>query len=317
MTGILILNYNNTIDLKRCIDSIFKQIPLEEVKIVVVDNGSSNAISDDVEDYLVQKVEYESFLILDGVPDEETRLPLLSYLKLSCNVGYARGNNAGLLLLSKDPSIINVMIINSDIVLTEDIVTPQLELLSSLNNVGAVSPLLLHPNGEIDYSCARTSLNKDSLLSFSLVRRKQYMSLLHKSLILYNAPSLLKQDRVAIDLPSGSCMMLKMQVMKEIGGFDDNTFLYYEENILYKRLQAKGYINYILPKISCIHVGGATTRTARTSYFLKKCNYKSLLYYLQTYEQCSYFEMIILRLSAFIILCRLWLGAYFRRNFNK
>ena len=41
-----------------------------------------------------------------------------------------------------------------------------------------------------------------------------------------------------IELPSGSCMMFNAEALRIIGGFDPNTFLYYEEDILYKKLKA-------------------------------------------------------------------------------
>lgn len=316
MVGIIILNYNNTKDIFNCIDSICDTTPIADVKILVVDNGSSTEVRTTVGKYLEEKFRDSSYTCLEGgdIDQQNIDLPKMTYLVLSSNLGYARGNNAGIRLFLNDPTISEILILNSDIILTEDILPPLLKYLNSLDNVGAISPLLRKPNGNIDYCCARKNLSKkELLLTFSYIWAKQYSKALDNRKILITAPELMKDETVEIDLPSGSCMLFKKQVLKDIGGFDNGTFLYYEEDLLHRKLKEKGRVSYLVPSTSCIHVGGATTNNSKTAYFLKKCNYESLLYFLEKYETCSKVELFRFKFAARLRLFRLWLGMHYHK----
>ena len=73
----------------------------------------------------------------------------------------------------------------------------------------------------------------------------------------------------------------------------------------------------LLPMVSCIHTGGATTTSMKTAYFLKKCNYESVLYYLKTYEKCSRIELYYVIITAYLRLFRLWLGKKYKEIFKN
>ena len=315
MVGIVILNYNNCSDIFKCIDSVVEHTPLQEVKFVVVDNGSTGSIKERVGDYLSHKfnMSYEE-MKQSSMPCTNKSLKTMTYLCLDNNLGYANGNNEGIKILLNDSSIGKIMILNSDIIFVENIIPPLSNLLSNTPLVGAVSPLLRKPNGDIEHCCARKALKyEDHLLTFSYLFAAKYRSAQKKRRILENNTSLLNKDIVDIELPSGSCMMFNAETLRIIGGFDPNTFLYYEEDILYKKLKAKGYRNLLVPSLSCIHIGGATTNNTKSAYFLKYCNFYSLLYYLKQYENVPDFKLALFRMSAYIRLFRLWLGFAYKK----
>lgn len=314
MTGIVVLNYNNTTDIIVCIKSIIKHLELSTIKIVVVENGSKVCVSETVGRALSELFP-SSFVTLnaDEVLDVHD-LPTMTYIISDINVGYARGNNIGIKALIQDDAISEILVLNSDIILTENILPPLLSVLNGMKDLGAVSPILRRPDGAIDYCCARKSLKKkDLLLTFSILYNERYGSALEERKMLKSNPELITQRFVHIDLPSGSCMLFKKTVLEALGGFDEGTFLYYEEDILYKKLKSMGLTNILVPSVSCIHLGGATTNSTKSAYFLKKCNYESLLYYLKKYESCTNYEIIYFKLTASIRLFRLWLGMIYHK----
>ena len=315
MVGVIVLNYNNTKDIKLCVDSLIKWTDSDNFKLLIVDNGSETAVNEDVKSY-VRELSSGSSIFEYGT---RCQLSKYNYLRLSQNVGYARGNNAGLEYFYADSDITEILILNSDIILTSDIVTPLVARLYEIPDVGSVSPILYKLDGEIDYCCARRALcKKDMLVTFSYLFNKKYKSALEKRKILRESPELINQDKIEIDLPSGSCMLFKKAVFEALGGFDEGTFLYYEEDILNKKIKKMGLKNVLIPSVSCIHVGGATTNNTKSAYFLKKCNYESLLYYLQKYESCTRLELCYYKLSARIRLVRLYFGKiYHSRTFKK
>lgn len=313
--GIVILNYNNVIDVKKCIDSILKHVSLDKIKLVIVDNGSKIEIREEMHLYCSQI--FNSYCRINS-GDNYDRLADMTYMCVPKNIGYACGNNVGIDFLCHFETITHIMILNSDIILTEDIITPLLWQMSILPNVGAISPLLYKPSKEIDYCCARKNYPISTIIyTFSYLFEKKYARLNNQLKILLQNPTLLYQNSVEIELPSGSCMMFNKDTIKEIDGFDPNTFLYYEESILYKKLKMIGKQNYLIPSISCIHTGGRTTTSQKTAYFLKKCNYDSLLYYLKTYEDCSTMKLLYVMTTAKLRLFRLWLGKKYKEYLGK
>ena len=311
MVGIIILNYNNVKDIKECIDSLIRCMDMSIVKLLVVDNGSTIDNSLEVANYLRTK-----FVEIQEISKDSTvsKLGAISYLRLSENLGYAKGNNEGLRFLYNDTDINYIMILNSDIIITEDFIPTIREHINCHKELAAVSPLLYKRNGEVDYCCARTSLSKADLLrTFSFVFNKQYIKALDSQKILKYSPNAVLKDSVDIEFPSGSCMMFRKQVLQDLEGFDPNTFLYYEENILCRKIQKLGLKCALIPSVSCIHTGGATTTSVKTAYFLKKCNLESLLYYLKMYEGCSELELLYVRLTGKLRLLRLWLGEKIKR----
>ena len=169
--GIVILNYNNTKEIIGCIESIITYLPKDKIKCVVVDNGSNDLNREYIHSYLKKNSSYRR---LNG-GDRCDALEDFSYLCLPKNVGYACGNNAGIDFLNQYESITHIMILNSDIIITEDIVTPLLQQIEQLPNVGALSPLLYTPSGEVDHCCARYNYPIDILkYTFSYLYAKRY-----------------------------------------------------------------------------------------------------------------------------------------------
>lgn len=314
MVGVIVLNYNNTKDIKLCVDSLIKWTDSDNFKLLIVDNGSESAVNEEVKSY-VQELSPESSIFEYGTRCQLTKY---NYLYLPQNVGYARGNNAGLEYFYADSDITEILILNSDIILTSDIVTPLVKRLYEIPDVGSVSPILYHPDGKIDHCCARKNYSKSDLtFSFPIMRVNHYRKRSRHNLILLQDIEWRKKTIIEIEVPSGSCMLLKKDTLKRIEGFDNGTFLYYEESILYKKLSMIGCRNYLVPSISCIHTGGATTSSTKNAYFLKKCNFESLLYYCKKYEDMQFWQMVHIYITASLVLARLWLGWKYHSIIHK
>lgn len=263
MVGIVILNYNNVPDTLACIGSVRQFCRPGSYRICVVDNASSREVSEAVGKALT-------------APDIQIINPE--------NAGYARGNNAALRYFDAVPEVDHILILNNDVLLTEDIVSPMEGYLRSHPSCALVTPLVKAPDGSIDHSCARRKKTPRDLFFHSTV--------LHRfrhgagEFMLKDNPSLLSLEEVGIEVPSGSCFMMAKKVFSEVGFFDPATFLYFEEDILAERLRRKGYGAVLLPSVSVIHKGAATT-SSRPSAFIYGCYRRSMLYYLDNYTDAS------------------------------
>lgn len=301
-TGIVILNYNGAQDTVQCIQSIekFNSAP---VKLLVIDNGSSNGEDVDCLDNFFTQTG-RPYLRLTDNEQPENPLPYFTLLASTQNSGYAQGNNKGLRLAFADPEIDQVLILNNDVLFTEDILPALLEIQDQLPNAGLITPLIVSRNGEIDHCCAREfPSNREVMLPFMLFKRDLF-HILSKSnqreKILLQHPDWVQKRFFPVGMPSGACMLIDKALLQEAGGFEDGTFLYYEENILCKKLQDRRKCCYCIPSISALHLGGSSTSKTQ-NLFLQKCNLESADYYLRHFAGMTFFQCCI-----WTVTCWLW-----------
>lgn len=304
-TAIIILNYNNYEDTINCIESV-ERFNSSNVRFIVIDNGSTRkGVVSALDCFLAARYEnqYKLYSDMDEPPHS---LPYATLLVSNINDGYARGNNKALRFVENDNDIEYVMILNSDVLFVEDIIPQLVQEIESDDNIGIVSPLLYKKDMKgIDYSCARNSepakitIGRFLLFFFNpfKIKDKWY----YRQQYLKNNPGLKDRHRFSIELPSGSCMLMRKEFFKSIGYFDPHTFLFYEEDILYKKIQKAGKYNYIYPQLKCIHLGATTTKH-QTGYFITKATAESGCYYITQYCNIPKFVKVLFRLYIHSIL---------------
>ena len=294
--AVLILNYNNYQDTIQCVDSILKY-NTAPVKFVVVDNGSQErGCIDALDRYFRNRFQTDYQRLGQDAPVIRD-LPKLTFVVNSSNEGYARGNNMGLRFIFADETIEDILVVNNDILFVEDIIPALKDKRAHLDRCGVVSPLLYHKDAKsIEYNCARKApTHWEIILPFLFMKRDcfGYISRTSdKQKLLKTNPELINEAFFPIDLPSGSCMMVDKKLFESLHGFDPETFLYYEENILFAQLTQKGLVNYCVPKAECIHLGGASTRSSSSS-FLQLYNLESADHYLKNYCRMTVAERCI------------------------
>jgi len=294
-TAIIILNYNNAPDTANLLDSILEH-NTAPVKIVVVDNASTKegTVSE-----LKGKLESSfgsGFVIIDGGSDYPDAMPECTLILNGHNDGYARGNNVGLEYAERYDQVKDILILNNDTLFMDDIIPILQKEREHLDAAGLISPLLFCKDGEsIDYNCARkVHSNWEIILSIAFLDRDPFgilSRLSDKRKLLLDNPDLLGKDSFEIGMPSGSCMLIKKDLMQEIGNFDPGTFLYYEENILQAKLRRLGRKNYIVPSARCIHIGASTTRET-PDIFLSLCRFDSACHYMRNHADMTVMQQV-------------------------
>lgn len=295
-TAVIILNYNNSNDTIACIKSV-EAYNTSDIKYIVVDNGSTKSgVVEEIEAFLTSNFSDVSIL-KDVNIESETTLKKVTFYVSSGNDGYAEGNNKGLRLAYLDETIDDVLILNSDILFVEDIIPTLKDARTTIQDCGIVSPILYKKDLQgLDFNCARKNHTEWELILTYLLLYKDVFGFISKreakrKLFVAN-PQLVNETLLPIDLPSGSCMLVSKELMQEIGGFDSGTFLYFEENILYKKISSLGKKNYLLPQSKCIHLGATSTQKV-SGAFLLKCSLESASYYLVRYCKMSSLQKIM------------------------
>jgi GT2 family glycosyltransferase len=272
MIAFVILNYNTWEMTLRCVESIF-QTCKQNYTIYIVDNGSTNDSYHHIE--------------------EEYRYNKKVVVIKSENSGYARGNNNGIRKAIKDGYNI-ITVTNNDVIFLEDSIDYMYSFLESNQNAAVVAPYILSPEGVLhnlpslkpistgDYLIYHTRLEK--FLSRNS-KRQHYQE--------YNLTSnAINNEHIPIYKFSGCCFMAKREMLEEVGLFDENTFLYFEEDILCQKMNNLGFQSYFLPESKIVHHHGLTT--GKDNLFVDTEMLKSEMYFLSRYSKMNFWGMLFI-----------------------
>jgi GT2 family glycosyltransferase len=216
------------------------------------------------EDGLLQEAVLD--LVDNGTPDEAALDTLvreaiagLPWLRLNLvrgqgNVGYGRGHN--LAILASDATY--HLVLNPDIVVTPDAVSEAIRFLQANPDVGLVAPDVHDPAGARQYLCKRyPSVFVLFLRGFAPapVRR-----LFRSYLEAYELRSQIGESVVkGIPLASGCFMFARQEVLRAVGGFSPDYFLYFEDYDLSLRVGRRSSVAFV-PAVRVTHSGGNAAR---------------------------------------------------------
>lgn len=272
-TGFVMVNYNDYENVKKMLDMIQNYSVLD--KIVIVDNAS---IDDSFQK--LSEIETEKIVVLSNTH----------------NGGYGSGINVGAKYLNQIYPNCNIIISNTDIIIEkeEDIKS----LLDNFDETTAVvGPIIKEHTG---YNCGWRipSPWQDILLSLPYF----YKSFSKKMSYSKKEINGLKE----VDAVSGSFFVINGKDLEKVNYFDENVFLYYEENILAKKLQKIGKKIKINGNVEVFHNHSVTIDKAHTSvqkyknlkrsqfYFQKEYNYAGII---NQFVMKILFQMVILGLQ--------------------
>ena len=208
--GIVILNYNDSENTRLILEDI-KNYKILDI-IIVVDNKSTDNSLKKLKKYESKKIKI--------VEAKENR-------------GYAAGNNIGIKYLIEHFDVDNIIISNPDIIVSEDNIK---KLVSDLKNpnISVVAPNIKEP-----LSISR-GWKLPTFLS-ELVANIPYFRRYEMSILSY--PNKEYEDNLTeVEVVKGCFFIIKKEALKSIDYFDENTFLYYEEIIMGKKLKEKATI---------------------------------------------------------------------------
>jgi GT2 family glycosyltransferase len=196
-------------------------------------------------------------VVCDNRSRDVTRSILDAYAKrysaLSCiykesNAGFARAHNQ---LLATVHSRYHI-ICNPDILISNNIFTPMFEFMENNPQIGVCCPKFLNPDGSVQF------LNRRVPNVFDLFLRRLLPKVLKpyfkKRLALYEMRDIGYDKSYDVPFVSGAFMFCRTHVLKEIGGFDERFFLYFEDADLSRRVQNHGYRTVYFPDVSVIHL---------------------------------------------------------------
>ena len=242
--------------------------------IVIVDNCSPN----------------DSYQQLVNAFDSE---PTVDVIASPVNGGYAKGNNLGLRYAKKyNPEY--VCVINNDVHFTADTISQLINDLKFNENVGAIAPKQVLPNGEdVSVAFMKCVSFKDDLRGFVLT--------LPPKKIVYKATT--DDGRLMkVGFVPGAFVFMKYAIAEKIDFYDESTFLYSEERFLSKRLEQIGLGCYIDIKISYVHAHSKTIKGAIAYKNNRKLMLQSRRLFIERYYRHGKLKSAILGFLALAVI---------------
>jgi len=221
-TAVVILNYNGEKFLRNFLQGVVDYTA--DADIYVVDNCSSDG----------------------SVVYLKSDFPTVKLIELSDNFGFTKGYN---MALQKIEATYYVLL-NSDIEVTPNWLTPIIYFLNNNDNVAACQPKILSYHQKTHFEYAGASGGFLDAFGFPYCRGRLFESL---------EEDLGQYDNIQqVFWATGACLFVRSEVYHRLGGLDEDFFAHMEEIDLRWRINLSGDKVYVVPESKVYHVGGGT-----------------------------------------------------------
>ncbi len=224
--AIIILTWNGLECTSACLESLYAHTPIgAEVRVIVVDNGSS-----------------------DGTVEYLRRLPWITLVENSRNLGYARGCNQG---IRAAPPGCDVLLLNNDTVIVGDGWLEELQRVAySAPDVGIVGCRLILPDGRLLHAGAEMPL---------ATFWGQQIGSLEKDVNQYS-------HNRTVESVVGACMYIRRAVLDAVGLLDETYVAYFEDSDYCLRAAQAGFRTVCAGGVTLVHHENTSTRVNRVDF---------------------------------------------------
>ena len=239
--SIIIVSWNAKAYLQKCLKSIAQVPGVPAMEIIVVDNASA-----------------------DGSPEMvEKEFPAVRVIRSGGNLGFAKGNNLGM-RASRGRFL---GLINSDVEVLDDCFRRLLDRMEQHARLGMAGPLVFGGDGNIQRSChgfpGVWNMFCRALALDHLFPGNQWFNgyqLLHSA----------QNTEQPVDILSGCFWLVRREAVEQVGGLDEDFFMYAEDMDWCRRFHAAGWENRLIPAARAIHYGGGSSANAPVRFFVEK-----------------------------------------------
>lgn len=227
--SIVIVSFNCLNELNACLESALRHQPLDELEIVVVDNGST-----------------------DGTPVYlRKHWPAISVIETS-NVGFAAGCNIGIDATNGEL----ILLLNPDTTLPPGTVDNLIALLDTRPDVAVAGPRIID-------SAGRSELSFGPMLSPLTECRQKLLRWGHRHRlpIVSDYVERLTRSERSVDWVSGACLLVRRTDAETVGRLDERYFMYEEDVDFCAAIRQHGRTILFTPVAQVVHHQGRSVAT--------------------------------------------------------
>ncbi len=226
---IVILNFNGANVTKECVESLKKASGSFE--IIIVDNGST-----------------------DGSDKILSKIKGITFLQNKENLGYSGGNNSGIKVALKNGAEA-VLVLNNDTIVEKDFL---INLLRATKKADVISPKIYFAPG-FEFHKDRYKLKDLGKVIWFAGGKIDWNNIMGIHLGVDEVDNGQFEKQKEIEFATGACMLIKSEVFKKIGLFDEKYFLYLEDMDFSRRVKLAGFKIYFEPSSVIWHKNASTS----------------------------------------------------------
>lgn len=216
--GVVLVNYGGEQDTLQCLDSLRAQVGVD-LNAIVVDNTPA-----------------------DNMSRHSIAYPEMTLLRRGRNLGFAAGTNVGIQhALAADCD--SLFLVNNDTVMDSDCLALLLECSLSHPEAAIIAPAIYRESDRNSPWFTGSSLDWATAAAIHETRDVKALGM---------------ETPFAIPWATGCAMLIPSRAIRELGGFDERYFCYYEDVDLSLRAADKGYSCLLCPRAVLYHKVGAS-----------------------------------------------------------
>ncbi len=276
MLSVVIVNWNTKEFLRSCLGSLRANPCSEEMEVIVVDNASTDGSAD------MGRSEFPEFTLIES----------------GGNVGYAKGNNLGLVRAKGE----FVLTLNPDTEILEDTLDMALHVLRSNPDCGGLGAHQIDPDGATQNSVRGFPSFWGILGYLTGLGKLAPRSVLDS----YGLTSFDYTEEQIAPQPMGTFLLFRRSALEAVGGRYDESFpIFFNEVDLLYRMKLAGYPCIYSPAVRILHHGAASTKQVRKSMIWE--SHKSLARFLRKHHRTTWSAPFVEALCGVV-----WLAALVR-----
>jgi GT2 family glycosyltransferase len=258
--SVIILNYNVRYFLEQCVLSVQKALKNIDGEIIVIDNNSSD----------------------DSCAMMKELFPNVKLIENKQNLGFPKGNNIGVAQAKGD----YICILNPDTVVAEDTFIKIFDTKNWQPNTGIIGCKLIDGTGNFLPESKRGV--PTPWVAFTKIFGLYKISNVFGK---YYAQHLTENQSGKVDILVGAFMVMKRELYNEIGGFDENCFMYSDDIDLSYMVLQKGNYNYYFQETTVIHYKGEST--IRDEKYMKRFQEAMNFFYTKHFKKSVIFDFFM------------------------
>lgn len=228
--SIVILCWNDLKVISDCIRSVYASTHSTEFEIIVSDNGSTDGSIE----FIHQK------------------FPHVRVIENSSNLRFSKGNNVGIRVSTGE----YVLILNPDTIIHEGALDRWMEFADRHPEAGGFGCRVLNSDGSYQGSPRPFPTIWREWIAALYLRPLGYISdiFISDRYVRWKG-----ETEKVIDWQSGCCLLVRGELLKRLGGFDERFYYYYEDLDLCHRIWDAGCPIFYTPDVTITHLGGQST----------------------------------------------------------
>lgn len=261
--SVIILNYNVRYFLEQCVLSVQQALKGIDGEVIVIDNDSPD----------------------DSCAMMKERFPDVHLIENKYNAGFSKGNNIGVEAAKGR----YVCILNPDTVVAEDTFTKILAFAETQKDFGISGVKLVDgrgcflPESKRGVPTPWVAFTKIGGLYKLLPRREIFNR--------YYAQHLHEDQTGKVDILVGAFMVMERKLYLEVGGFDEDCFMYSDDIDLSYMVLKKGLRNFYYADTSVIHYKGEST--VKDGAYMKRFREAMQFFYQKHFRRSPQFDLLM------------------------